>query len=129
MIQIEVALIISITSMILISRYLNLHAFFSLLVAALVFGLLAGKSVVDILTAMQSGFGSLLAQIGFLVGIGSCLGIVMEKTGAMEVISNRLVHLFGAKRSVLSMTVIGVIVGIPVFCDSGFIVLIGLVLK
>jgi gluconate:H+ symporter, GntP family len=122
-IRLSLALVISITGMILINRYLNLHAFFSLLVAAVTFGLIAGKSVLDILIAMQSGFGSLLAQIGFLVAIGSCLGIVMEKTGSMEVISHRLIHLFGAKRSVLAMTVIGVIVGIPVFCDSGFIIL------
>ncbi len=122
-IRISLALIISITGMILISRYFNLHAFFSLLIAAVTFGLIAGKSFVEIIVAMQSGFGSLLAQIGFLVAIGSCLGIVMEKTGAMEVISNKLVHVFGANRSVLAMTVIGVIVGIPVFCDSGFIIL------
>ncbi len=123
MIQILVALVISISGMILITRYLNLHAFFSLLFAAIVFGLISGQSFPQILMSMQSGFGSLLSQIGFLVAIGSCLGIVMEKTGAMEVISQRLVHLFGAKRSVLAMTVIGVIVGIPVFCDSGFIIL------
>lgn len=122
-IRISLALIISITCMILITRYLNLHAFFSLLFAAIVFGLISGQSFPQILMSMQSGFGSLLSQIGFLVAIGSCLGIVMEKTGAMEVISQRLVHLFGAKRSVLAMTVIGVIVGIPVFCDSGFIIL------
>ena len=122
-IRISLAMIISIAGMILISRYLNVHAFFSLLIASITFGLIAGKSFPDILAAMQSGFGSLLAQIGFLVALGSCLGIVMEKTGAMEVISNRLVHLFGAKRSVLAMTIIGVIVGIPVFCDSGFIIL------
>ena len=122
-IRISLALIISISGMILITRYLNLHAFFSLLFAAIVFGLISGLSFPQILMSMQSGFGSLLSQIGFLVAIGSCLGIVMEKTGAMEVISQRLVHLFGAKRSVLAMTVIGVIVGIPVFCDSGFIIL------
>ena len=122
-IRISLALIVSISGMILVSRYLNLHAFFALLLAAISFGLITGKSFLDILTAMQSGFGLLLAQIGFLVAIGSCLGNVMEKTGAMEVISNKLVHLFGAKRSILAMTVIGVIVGIPVFCDSGFIIL------
>ncbi len=122
-IRISLALVISIIGMILITRYLNLHAFFSLLFAAIIFGLISGQSFPQILMSMQSGFGSLLSQIGFLVAIGSCLGIVMEKTGAMEVISQRLVHLFGAKRSVLAMTVIGVIVGIPVFCDSGFIIL------
>jgi len=121
--QISLALVLSITGMIVISRYFNVHAFFSLLIASLIFGLLAGKQFSDILVSMQSGFGSLLSQIGFLVAIGSCLGIVMEKTGAMDTISERVVHLFGAKRSVLAMTAIGVIVGIPVFADSGFIIL------
>src|SRR6478735_806980 len=122
-IRVSLALIFSVTGMILISRYLNVHAFFSLLAAAVVYGLIAGISLADILTSMQTGFGSLLAQIGFLVALGSCLGNVMEKTGAMEVISHRLIDLFGTKRSVLAMTIVGVIVGIPVFCDSGFIIL------
>lgn len=121
--QISLALLVSISVMIVISRYFNVHAFFSLLIASLVYGLLSGKQFSEILLAMQSGFGSLLSQIGFLVAIGSCLGIVMEKTGAMDTISERVVHLFGAKRSALAMTVIGVIVGIPVFADSGFIIL------
>src|SRR6478736_4114053 len=122
-IRVSLALIFSVTGMILISRYLNVHAFFSLLAAAVVYGLIAGISLADILTSMQTGFGSLLAQIGFLVALGSCLGNVMEKTGAMEVISHRLIDLFGTKRSVLAMSIVGVIVGIPVFCDSGFIIL------
>jgi len=121
--EISLALIISITAIVLLTRFLNLHAFFSLLIASFLFGLIAGKSFTDILSSMQAGFGSLLQQIGFLVAIGSCLGIMLEKTGAMEVISQRIIDLFGAKHSILAMTVIGVIVGIPVFCDSGFIIL------
>lgn len=76
---------------------------------------------------MQSGFGLMLQQIGFLVAIGSCLGIVMEKTGAMATIGNSIVKSFGPKRTVLAMSLIGVVVGIPVFCDSGFIILSRLV--
>jgi GntP family gluconate:H+ symporter len=121
--QIGIALIISITAIILLTRFLSLHAFFSLIIASFLFGLLAGKPFIDILGTMQSGFGSLLQQIGLLVAIGSCLGILLEKTGAMEVISHRIVQVFGKKNSILAMTFIGVIVGIPVFCDSGFIIL------
>lgn len=76
---------------------------------------------------MQSGFGLMLQQIGFLVAIGSCLGIVMEKTGAMATLGNSIVKSFGPKRTVLAMSLIGVVVGIPVFCDSGFIILSRLV--
>ena len=121
--QISIGLLISITAIILLTRFVNLHAFFSLIVACFLFGLIVGKSFIEILTTMQSGFGSLLQHIGLLVAIGSCLGVLMEKTGAMGVMSQSIVQGFGKKNAVLAMTFIGVIVGIPVFCDSGFIIL------
>ncbi|MCW5911822.1 MAG: GntP family permease [Cyclobacteriaceae bacterium] len=123
MIQVSIALLISVVTLIAVSRYVKLHAFFSLLLAAVLFGVIMGKPFPEILTAMQSGFGLLLQQIGFLVAIGSCLGIVMEKTGAMASLGNKIVTAFGASRTVLAMSAIGVLVGIPVFCDSGFIIL------
>jgi gluconate:H+ symporter, GntP family len=123
LLQISLALIVSIAGIVLLTRYLNLHAFFSLLLASIAFGLLVGKSFLETLNSMQAGFGSLLQQIGLLVAVGSCLGMMMEKTGAMEVIGHRIIKLFGIRYSVLSMTTIGIIVGIPVFCDSGFIIL------
>lgn len=123
MIQVSVALLISITVLIAVSRYLKLHAFFALPVAALLFGLLMGKPFLEIFSSMQSGFGLLLQQIGFLVAIGSCLGNVMEKTGAMAALGKKIITAFGASRTTLAMSVIGLLVGIPVFCDSGFIIL------
>lgn len=123
LLQISLALVVSIVGIVLLTRYLNLHAFFSLLIASIVFGLLVGKSFLETLNSMQAGFGSLLHQIGLLVAVGSCLGMMMEKTGAMEVIGHRIIKLFGIRYSVLAMTTIGIIVGIPVFCDSGFIIL------
>lgn len=117
------AISISIGIMIVLNRFLNLHPFFGLIVSSLILGLIIGKPVSEILSAMQLGFGTLLQQIGFIVAIGSCLGMVMEKTGAMEIISRALIYGFGTKRSVLAMSFIGWMVGIPVFCDSGFIIL------
>ncbi len=127
LLQISLALVVSIAGIVLLTRYLNLHAFFSLLIASIVFGLLVGKSFLETLNSMQAGFGSLLQQIGLLVAVGSCLGMMMEKTGAMEVIGHQVIQLFGIRYSVLAMTTIGIIVGIPVFCDSGFIILSRLV--
>jgi gluconate:H+ symporter, GntP family len=123
MLQIIVALIVSITALIVVSRYLKLHPFFSLILASLLFGTLMGKPILEIFTSMQAGFGSLLQQIGFLVAIGSCLGIVLERTGAMTTIGSKIIFAFGPKKTVLAMSMIGVLVGIPVFCDSGFIIL------
>jgi GntP family gluconate:H+ symporter len=123
LIRILFALLVSIGIMIALNRFLNVHAFFCLIVASLVLGIIVGKNFSETVWAMQQGFGSLLQQIGFIVAIGSCLGMVMEKTGAMEVISQTLIHAFGSRRSVLAMSFIGWMVGIPVFCDSGFIIL------
>jgi GntP family gluconate:H+ symporter len=123
MIPILFALVVSIALMIALMRVFEFHPFFSLAIAAIAFGLLSGQNFADVLSAMQAGFGNLLAQIGFIVTLGSCLGMTMEKTGAMEVLSLRIVHAFGHSRAVGSMTAIGLLVGIPVFCDSGFIIL------
>ncbi len=123
LLTIIVALVVSITAIIVLTRYLNLHAFFSLLIAAVVCGLITGQPISSIITLMQEGFGLLLKQIGFLVAFGSCLGMMLEKTGAMEVISKKVVSWFGAKRSTLALSFTGIVVGIPVFCDSGFIIL------
>lgn len=127
LITIIIALVISVTAVIVLTRYVRLHAFFSLLIAAMICGLITRLPIVNTISLMQEGFGLLLRQIGFLVALGSCLGMMLEKTGAMEVMSKKLVTWFGAKRSTLALSVTGIIVGIPVFCDSGFIILSRLV--
>jgi gluconate:H+ symporter, GntP family len=123
LLTISIALIISVSAIIILTRYLNVHAFFALLLAALICGIITGIPIADSITLMQEGFGLLLKQIGFLVALGSCLGMMLEKTGAMEVISKKVVGWFGSKKSTLALSFTGVVVGIPVFCDSGFIIL------
>jgi GntP family gluconate:H+ symporter len=122
-IRLVLALVIAIGCTILWSRFTKLNAFFSLLTASLLFGLVAGMPWIALIGSIQSGFGGLLQQIGILVAFGSVLGIVLEKTHAMHTISRDMLKLVGPKQPVLAMTAIGVLVGIPVFCDSGFIIL------
>jgi GntP family gluconate:H+ symporter len=109
--------------MVLWPRYVRLNAFFSLLTASVLFSIVVGTPAAEVVTILQTGFGTMIQQIGIIVALGSVLGIVLEKTGAMEVISTSILKAFGSKRSVLALAVIGTIVGIPVFCDSGFIIL------
>jgi GntP family gluconate:H+ symporter len=121
--RISIGLMVSVGGIILATRYLKLSAFFSLLIAAVCYGLIAGLNIGEILPVLQRGFGSLLQQIGIIVAFGAVLGILLEKTGAMESISTGILSMFGAKRSLISVGLIGMLVGIPVFCDSGFIIL------
>jgi GntP family gluconate:H+ symporter len=122
-----IALLAAILGMIALTRFLKLHAFFSLLLAALFFGVATGQSLAATLQHMQTGFGSLLQQIGLLVALGACLGTALEKTGAMEVVSHQVLRTVGRQRTLVAMTLVGVVVGIPVFCDSGFMILSRLV--
>jgi GntP family gluconate:H+ symporter len=122
-IRIILALVISVAGIIVLSHYWKVHAFLSLLLAALVFGIINGQSIALIIETLQTGFGALLSHIGILVVMGSLLGMLLEKTGAMETISVSLLRIFGQRHAVLGMTTIGALVGIPVFCDSGFIIL------
>jgi len=121
--RIIVGLVVAVAGMIMLARLWKVHAFLSLLLASLVYGLINGKSLENILESIQVGFGALIAHIGLLVVFGSILGMLLEKSGSMQTISTSLLHGFGKRNSVTAITVIGAIVGIPVFCDSGFIIL------
>ncbi len=123
LISIVIALIITIGGLMLWPRLSRLNVFFALLFAAFTFALIAGLPLEQIVPTMQNGFGTLLGQIGMVVALGSVLGIILEKTGAMTVISEGILRFFGMRRPVLAVSVIGAMVGIPVFCDSGFIIL------
>jgi len=121
--RIIAGLVIAVAGMIMLARFWNVHALLSLLLASLVYGLINGKSLDNILESIQTGFGALVAHIGLLVVFGSILGMLLEKSGSMQTISTSLLRAFGKRNSIAAITVIGAIVGIPVFCDSGFIIL------
>lgn len=122
-IRLVLALVIAIGFTIAWPRFTKLNAFFSLITASLLFGLIAGMPWSSVINSLQTGFGGLLQQIGILVAFGSVLGSVLEKTYAMNTISQGMLKLLGPRNPVLAMTAIGFLVGIPVFCDSGFIIL------
>ncbi len=121
--QILLALLVAIGLLVALGRWWKVPPFFGLLAAALCFGWLTDQNTIAILDAAQRGFGSMLQQIGLLVAVGCSLGVMLERTRAMETISHQLLRWFGARYTVLAMAVMGAVVGIPVFCDSGFIIL------
>lgn len=121
--RIGIGIMVSVGGIVLATRYLKINAFFSLLFAAAIYGIIAGTPFQELILVAQTGFGSLLQQIGFIVAFGSVLGMLLEKTGAMESISTGILKAFGARRSLFAFGLIGMLVGIPVFCDSGFIIL------
>jgi gluconate:H+ symporter, GntP family len=102
------------------------HPFLALLTAALFTGLITGLPLKDIATTANEGFGNMMTHIGLVVILGTLIGTVLEKSGATLRIADAIIGFFGKDKPVLAITVIGAVVGIPIFCDSGFVILNGL---
>lgn len=102
---------------------LKLHPFLALLLTAYGVGLAAGMPITDIATTINKGFGNLMTSIGLVIVLGTIIGVFLEKSGAAVVMADTVLRWVGEKRPALAMSIIGYIVSIPVFCDSGFVIL------
>lgn len=115
-----------IIGLIVASSRFKMHPFVLLLLASFVVGGATGMPFLKITETVQKGFGDLIGYIGLVVVLGSILGIALEKSGAALRLADAVLKGLGKKRPALGMSFIGALVGIPVFCDSGFIILSGL---
>ena len=107
---------------VLISRF-KWHPFIVLLLAAYFVGLTAGLPVEKTIEIIKNGFGSILGNIGIVIIAGTIIGTILEKTGAALTMANSILSLVGKKKAPLTMSLTGYVASIPVFCDSGFVVL------
>ncbi len=103
--------------------FLKLHPFLSLLIATFGVGLIVGMPLQKIITTINSGFGGLMGYIGLVIIFGTIIGTILEKSGGAIKMADVVLRAFGKKRPTLAMSLIGAIVSIPVFCDSGFVIL------
>ena len=104
----------------------KLNAFFALMIAALGVGILSGIPLDNIANALKKGFGSTMEKIGLLIILGTSLGIILEKTGATLSMANAVLKIVRDKFAPAAICITGFIIGLPLFCDSGFIILSGL---
>jgi gluconate:H+ symporter, GntP family len=102
------------------------HPMISLLSAALLVGLISGLPSAIIIKEMITGFGNIMASIGLIVVFGSMIGLRLEQSGAIAAFGSKIIQYTGSKHPGLVLALFGAILGIPVFCDSGFLVLINL---
>ncbi|MEM7549834.1 MAG: GntP family permease [Bacteroidota bacterium] len=114
---------VSVILLVILSSRYKVHPFLSLIVASLIVGFANGLDGNIILKLITSGFGSILSQIGLLVVFGTILGVLLERSGALFSIANFVSHKLSRDQSFGAMTILGAVVSIPVFCDSGFIIL------
>ncbi|MEN8202585.1 MAG: gluconate:H+ symporter [Bacteroidota bacterium] len=107
------------------SRY-RFHPFLALLFVAVFFGLLSGMPLDAIVQSINDGFGKTIGQIGIVIIAGVIIGTFLEQSGGAYAMANRMLKLTGKKQVPLTMSIIGYIVSIPVFADSGFVILLPL---
>ncbi|NEB51975.1 GntP family permease [Streptomyces griseus] len=128
-----VALAISIVLIVVLCGRFRLHPFLAIVIATYGFGLAAmgigaatgaDEPFVDDLGAtIAEGFGSILASIGLVILFGTIIGKVLERTGAAVTLAEAVLKVVGKRHPALAMSVMGWVVSIPVFCDSGYVVL------
>ncbi|QED48216.1 GntP family permease [Cytobacillus dafuensis] len=101
----------------------KLHPFLSLMLGALFVGFASGMPLMKIVENINTGFGGIMGGIGLVIVFGTIIGTILEKSGAALRMAEVVLRIVGPKRPQLAMSLIGYIVSIPVFCDSGFVIL------
>jgi GntP family gluconate:H+ symporter len=102
----------------------RLHAFFSLLIVAVLTGLAAGIGVGDVIDVVIGGFSTTVGTVALLVGFGAVLGRLIEITGGAQVLADKMLDTFGEKRAPLALAVASLFYAFPIFLDAGFIVML-----
>ena len=101
----------------------HLHPFIAIILTALIFGIVSGIPLPQMTTLIGIGFSKIFAGIGLVIIFGTLMGTILEQSGAALKIADCIIKLLGKRHPVLSMAIMGWVVSIPVFCDSGFVVL------
>lgn len=118
-----IALVLSIVFIVIGIVRWKLHPFFTLLLAALGYGLLTGMDGVSLVDSVNSGFGGILGKIGIIIYFGVVIGTVLEKSGGAMVIAERMLRWLGQRSVYLAVMITGFLLSIPVFADSAFIIM------
>ena len=118
-----VILVVAILAMVLLVSKLKLHPFVALFAVALFMGLAVGMPPSAVLDTILNGFGSTCRGIGVVILLGTIIGAMLEHSGAAFTMADSVLRVVGEKRPAIAMSIIGWIVSIPVFCDSGFVIL------
>ncbi|MEO6919051.1 MAG: GntP family permease [Collimonas sp.] len=117
------AVIAVIALVVLIAKF-KMNPFIVLIVVSVILGLVVGMPMANIVKSYETGVGGALGHIALVVGLGTMFGKMMAESGGAERIANTLIGVFGPKRVHWAMMVVALIVGLPVFFEVGFVLLI-----
>ncbi|QAT49481.1 GntP family permease [Caproiciproducens sp. NJN-50] len=130
-----IAFVIAVIVMILAISKLKIHPFLAIMAISLLLGLVAGIPLVDqknadgtvavqgLANVIGAGFSGTFTSIGIVIILGALVGTILEATGAAFKLADMVIHVVGPDHPDLAMLIMGWVVSIPVFCDSGFVIL------
>lgn len=118
-----IVFICCIALMILMIARFKVHPFLALLTISLVLAFAGGIGLRDITSIIGNGFATMFGGIGIVILFGMLIGNLLEKTGAALKMADCAIRLVGKRHPELALLLVGWIVSIPVFCDSGFVIL------
>jgi GntP family gluconate:H+ symporter len=126
MLYISCLLAAAVAAIVLLSARFRFNVFFVLLAVSVATGLAGGLDAEKIIGLLKAGIGGTMEKIGLLIILGITLGILLEQSGATTSLARAVLRRTGASKAPLAMSIVGYTVGLPIFCDSGFVVLSGL---
>lgn len=118
-----ITFVIAIVVMILAISKWKIHPFLAIMGISLILAIVAGIPLSEIPGLIGTGFSGTFKSIGIVIILGALIGTILEKTGAALKLAEMVARLVGPKHPDLAMEIMGWVVSIPVFCDSGFVIL------
>ena len=118
-----IAFVVAVVLMIIAISKWKVHPFLSIMGVSLLLALVAGIPLADVPGVIGAGFSGTFSSIGIVIILGALIGSILEKTGAALKLADMVVKLVGQKNPELALELMGWVVSIPVFCDSGFVIL------
>jgi gluconate transporter len=116
----------SIALLLFMILYLRLHAFLALLLTSMALGLAAGMEPAKLLKSIQTGFGDALGFIAVVVALGAIIGRMLEQSGGGRALADWLLRKFGKDRAIWAVLTAAFLVGLPIFFEVGFIIMVPL---
>ncbi len=117
----------AIALLLLLILVVKLHAFLALVLTSMALGLAAGMPAASVLKSIQNGFGEALGFIAIVLGLGAMIGGYLEHSGGGRALADWLLSKFGRERAAWAMLAAALLVGLPIFFEVGFIILVPLV--
>ena len=118
-----IAFVVAVVLMIVAISKWKVHPFLSIMGVSLLLALVAGIPLGDVPGVIGAGFSGTFSSIGIVIILGALIGSILEQTGAALKLADMVVKLVGKKNPELALELMGWVVSIPVFCDSGFVIL------